>query len=482
MANWGIEINNFNGGFSPKWYAESYPSYGNKNQAGAMTNADISNPGYLTQGPGLTTLTNGTEAGAITTLIKGVTKEPPVSGACYGTGGRILNRIGSTAVVNTGSFPHTISASGFSDEDGEDVCHYKGNVYYSFNEGVVQGDIGIYDKATTFNDDWGSTVPSGAAQLQYGPHQIIVGGNDIMYIANGVYVASWDGTTFIPQALDLPTGAVVQSLAWNQDRLYIAANTSTLVGTNKPTASVYIWDTVSSSWETEIRLMGNVGALHNKNGTVFVWYRDMSDTTGGFKMGYINGAGITDIANYTGGVPAYYQVTDYKDFILWVSSDLIYAWGSGNKDLQVKLFQWADGGYSTVGGLVCPFGDIVLVASNQSTSYKVAKFSGYDVNSSWKSLMFDITWSGSISKIEKIRFNFEQLATGARVDWKLLNNRGETIYSDIISYAKLGAVTTAFYPLNGKVQENFRVELDYTNGDTTNTVKIKNCKIYGGTD
>ena len=70
---YGIEITNFNGGFAPAWYKETYPSYGNKNQAGTMLNCDISNPGYMCQGSGLSTLTAGTQAGAITTLLKGIT-------------------------------------------------------------------------------------------------------------------------------------------------------------------------------------------------------------------------------------------------------------------------------------------------------------------------------------------------------------------------------------------------------------------------
>lgn len=95
---------------------------------------------------------------------------------------------------------------------------------------------------------------------------------------------------------------------------------------------------------------------------------------------------------------------------MWSSSGLIYAYGSGDKDLPLKFFQLADGGYSTVGGLACPFGTPV-VASNETTNYKLAKFSGYDTNSYWKSLMFDITGAGKTSKIDSIRFNFETLET-----------------------------------------------------------------------
>jgi hypothetical protein len=280
-----------------------------------------------------------------------------------------------------------------------------------------------------------------------------------------------------PQALDLPTGSVVQSLAWNNGKVWVAAIKPNLSGSNKVVGSLYIWDGTSDSWEYEIPLMGAIGALHVKNGVLFVFYQDIT-STGGYKLGYYSDGAIVDVANYSGGLPAFYQVTDYKDYIIWNSNGSLFAFGAGDKDLPTKLFQLADGGYATVGGVACPFGT-PIIASNLTTSYQLAKFSGYDTTSSWKSLMFDITGSGSVSKINSVRINFEKLESGARVDWSLVNNQGVTVYSDTISYAKLGAMTTARYPLNGKIAENFRIELNYANGSTSKTVNLKSIKVFG---
>ena len=477
---WQRNIENISlGGFAPAWYKETYPSFGNKNHFASMVNLDLTNPGFIQQGPGLANLTNGTQAAAVTTLIKGALDFAVTSDLTYGIGGAKLYSFSSTAVTSGATFPHTIDKAAVTGELGEDVAYYQGNLYYSYNHSGSAGDIGKYDLATTFDDDWGSTVPTGFAALTSNPHQIIVGGNDVMYFANGRYVGSYDGTTFQPLALDLPAGTVIQSIAWMNDRLWIAANKNSLTGSNKNSASVYIWDGTTNSWETEIKLMGSVGGFHVKNGTLFVFYQDIT-STGGYKLGYVNGGGITDVANYTGGLPAFYQITDYKDFIIWNSNGLIFAFGSGDKDLPIRLFQLADGGYATVGCVVCPFGT-PIIASFETTSFKLAQFSGFDVVSSGKSLNFDITGDGRVSQIECVRFNFETLASGARLDWKLLDNGGRTIYSDIISFTKLGAVTTTYYPLKHNA-ENFRVEIDYASGSTTNSVKIKGIKSYGGSN
>jgi hypothetical protein len=119
-----------------------------------------------------------------------------------------------------------------------------------------------------------------------------------------------------------------------------------------------------------------------------------------------------------------------------------------------------------------------MVASNQSTSYKLAKFSGYDTACYWKSLMFDVLQDNKLAVLTKVIVNFEQLAANARVDLSLVNNKGTIVFTDTISNTKLGAATNYHMPLNIST-ENFRIQFDYTNGNTTNPVKIKNVLIYG---
>lgn len=575
---YSININDITlGGFSPQHHNETYPSYGNKNSAGKMTNIDMTNAGFIQQGQGLANLTNGTQASAITTLIKGALDFAASSDLTYAVGGTRLYSLSSTTVTSNASFPHTIAKAVVTGEAGEDVGLFQGRLYYTYNHTstrgdsttqfditntsgttyrytydatgtdpvitaitfpvgsqvtitgtnfaagnngtftvtasaanyfevdnpagaaesnktigsgsitILAGDIGKYDLVTTFTDAWGSTVPSGMGSLVGGvPHQIVIGGNDKMYISNGRYITSYDGTTLIPQALDLPVGTVIQSIAWMSDRIWIAANRTNLTGSNKNSASIFIWDGTTDSWESEIKLMGTVGGLHIKNGVMFVTYQDITNT-GGYKLAYVQGASVTDIANFTGALPAFYQITDYKDFFLWNSNGDLWAFGSGDKDLPVRLFQMADGGHATVGCLVCPFGTPIVASWDAGSNYRLAKFSGYDTNSSWKSTIFDITGDTKNTGIDSIRFNFEALTSGARVDWKLVNNQGVTIYPtpasgntvETISFAKMGAKTSAYYPLNGLLAENFRVELDYSSGSASATVQVKNVKIFG---
>lgn len=479
---WKINIDGPSlGGFAPLWFNETYPSYGNKNQAGAMQNVDLTNAGFLTQGPGATALTNGTQAGAVTTLIKSILDRAVTSDATYGIGGNLLHKITSATVVDDATWPHTIDKAAVTAEDGEDGVLYQGNLYYLYNHSGSAGDIGKYNLDATFDDDWGSTVPTGMAALTNNPHPAALGGNDTFAFGNGAAVGAYDGTTLDTTALDLPTNTVVVDIKWSQDRWWITANYTNLTGANKNPASVFIWDGVSESWEDEIPLGGTAGGSHIKNGALLQFYRDIR-STGGYKLGQISGGGVTDLATYDGELPNFGQITDFKDFVMWLSDDDVFAFGSGNSELPVRLFQYASTTHGEGGALANPFGTLLGASWDASTSYNLAKFSDYTVTSSWKSLVFDVTGQGKSSHIDTIRINFEQLAANARVDWKLLDNQGRTVYSDIISNTKLGAVTTAWYNLNGKIAENFRLEFDFTNGNTTNPVKIKNARIHGRTE
>jgi len=490
MANWRINIDNPSlGGLAPQAFHESYPSFGNKNQAGSMQNMDLTNPGYIDQGPGWAILTNGDSNGVVTTLIKGIVDSTIASNTTYGVGGTELYKFSNTTVTSDGTWPHTIDKAAVTGETGEDVAYYKGALYYSYNHSGSAGDIGKFDLSSTFDDDWGSTTPTGAAALEDALHPFANGGNDILYFGNGRYVGDYDGTTFDPQALDLPEDASVYDIKWFNDKLWILANRPDLsIGSvNKVTGSIYVWDGVSSSWELEIPLIGGGGALHVYNGTMFVFYDNSSLApygAGESHIGYINGSSIVDLGSVNGALPYYYQVTSYKGFILWIpGNEFVYAWGSGGVGLPNRIFQYSEGsGSAILGGIATPF--LVPILATNATN--LSKISGVDTDCNWKSLIFDITgYSKEHSSIDGVRFNFESLGSGARVDWSLVDNAGRTIYSDTVSQVKGSAgnnqhsLTTAYFPLPGLNAENFRVELNYSNGSTTQSVKIKRIMVYG---
>ncbi len=451
--NWQILINNLSlGGYAPAYWKSTYGSYGNNNMAISMSSSDLINPSYLTQGPGLTVIT-----GTVTDLIRGIHPTVVSANKTYGIGSDGIYDITATAV----SLVATIGAA-----TGEDVALYAGHAKFSYGTNVVD-----YDLGSQWNKSWWTAVAGGGALTSGVPHPTEVAGTSgVFYVANGRYVAQWNGTTADDDAFDTKdSDSVICDIRWNQNRLWIAANKPNVSGRNE--GSIYSWDGNAISWENQIKIEGEIGSLYVKNGVTYVFYKK-NLSQGVCTLGYVDGIQIKDLTNYYGSLPKYYQVTEYEDFILWVSGTdgKTFAFGAGDNSLNGRLFQLSQAG---TGGIANPFGTPIFA---YTTSVK--KFSGYDKNSYWKSVQYDVTGDGKESMIDEISFNIEVMATGAGLTWSLVNNRGITKSTDTITYTKNGTNTHIEFTPKCKT-DNFRMELAFSNGSTSNPVCIKSIKIKG---
>ena len=474
-----IVINRFDG-LVPGYWKNPNPSFGNAGHASDLQHVDLTDPSVLTQGPGLVDLTAGTQAGAVTTLIKGIQRISIDGTYIYGTGGNKFYRITTSAVSNSGDWPHTIDKAAVTAELGEDVCYYKGNYYYSYNHSASQGDVGRYTGAA-FDDDYMSTIPTTAGVLVGGvPHQMVVGGDDKMYIANGHYVASLETTTFTAQALNLPIGEQISSLVWDHNRIYAFSNIPNTATNTYMNGSIYLWDTNATSWEYQITVPGKTGGSFSKNGIVYFFYQDVSSSAQ-FKLAYVDGNAIKDVAQFSGTLPGYHQVIINDNHITWLSAGEVWAWGAASNDLPVKLFQYADGGHINSGGITNAFGTPIMASQDASTNYRVAKFSGYDVNAQWKSITYDLSTTRGTAYIDRIMVETEALAVGAACDMTITYDYGsgtETATTVQIAYDASDTTKTRWVVnRKGIGIENFRVDLAWANGSATNPVKIRKIMI-----
>jgi len=468
-----ITFKDFYSGFSPIAHLNSLTEKGTSGHASAMVNADILD-GNLTQGQGLANLTNGTQAGAISELINFIYDKAVAADVTYGIGTTKLFKISSTAVTNDGTFPHTITGCA----DGESVVVVGGKLYYFYNKSSG-GEIGQYDLSSTFDDDWGSTIPTGKAALQKAPHPSAVK-EDIIIFGNGRYLGTYfnDNTTLDVDKLDFGTENEVDDVLFFANQWWIAVN-SNITGTNKSQGQIFIYDggAISSilSDETGVGLQ-RIGWLYNLNGIIYVCYQDLS-TTGGYKIGWINGRQIKPLAYFTGSLPNFAQKTLYKNTILTVSNGLIYSFGATIDDFPIQISQIADGGYSNVGALSAPFGT-PMVASCESTTYKLAKFSGYETTSSWRSIIIPLITGRYKGFIDRIVVLTNSLGANARADLQLETNQNTAnsgTAKQITGTAKRRHIFQGF----GSAIEDFRIFINFANGSTSNNVSIRRIDVEG---
>src|SRR3990167_6250085 len=392
IKKWPIKIDRHRG-FCPKYYENSYPSFGNKGQAGDMRNMSLMDPSVLSPGPGMAELTNGDQGGAVTTLIKGILRHAVSADVSFAVGGAKLYKFSSTAVNSGGSpsWPRTITDNG--SELGEDVCYYQSKLYYSYNQTGAVGNIGQYDLSSTFDDDWYETVATSGAALQSAPHQMINGGGAVMYITQGIYIATLDGTTASPQGLDFFVNAQVVTISWNYNRVICGVNRPNLTGATANQSAVYRWDGFSTSWEGDpIEVNGRIGAFYTKNGITYIWYEEFEAGTARLKFGMLSSGRIEPIRSFSGSLPLYYQVGGLGDFIIWLSGQRLYAFGPLSGEIKSDMFQLMSPQYATAGGLATPFGK-VLIASNATTNYSLEYESGYATDAYYYTLLWQTAHS-----------------------------------------------------------------------------------------
>ncbi len=467
-------------GFAPAYFANSWSYIGNVGDSNDHTDIDTSDPNILTQGGGTTPLTNGTQAGSVSTLIGSILKTSTSADVSWACGGNKIYKISSTAVVNSGGYPMTIDKGAVTGETATDLIFYKSNLYVFYNHSGSIGDIAKLTLSTdTLDVTWGTITATGAGALISAPHYAVLGGNDKVGFTNGNYVGTIDSSTLNTMALDFFTDSQAVSISFNNNYYVVGVNRPNVSGSNFNQSAIYNWDGISPSWQGDpIEVPGRIGALYTKNGTTFVWWQD-GIGTGTCNFGYVNGTVLSPLKRYDGSLPNQAQVGEYYGFIAWLSGAELFLYGSGDVDLEVKMFQYLTAPYSTGGAIASPFGTLLISSTGTGTPtyYSLAKESGYSILSSWMTPSFDLSGYGSSAIIDKIKIYTETIGTGGICVPTLYYNNTTSNYKTLDSLVagktEHLCMTTAL-PLN-----NFKLGFNWSTGSISAPVKIRRVYISG---
>lgn len=471
-----ITLKDFHEGVSPALHLDALTELGSAGHASVMTNCDVLTPKKLTQGPGLSNLTNGTQAGAMVGNITFIMDRPASSGVTYGMGPTRLYQITPTTLSSGGSpsWPRTVTDM----TDGESCIEFGGFLFYFFNEASA-GECGRYDLASTFDDDYMSTVPTGAAALQVAPHPVAKK-EDIMVFGNGRYLGTFilSTTTLDATKLDFGVNTQVADVAFHANQWWVAVNEG-ITGTNRNHASLFLYDAsgISNILFDEVGVgVQRIGWILPVNGVMFVCWQDLA---GDNAIGYVSGRSLKPLGFFTGNLPTYEKKTLYNNFIIFASSGLIYAAGASIDGVPFALSQLADAGHPTDGGLAAPFGT-PMIASLDGSNYRIATFSGYDTNCDWRSIIFDVMDGSDYGFIDKITVLTNHLASGASVAMTLQINQAQTTSGTMTidtDSQRRHVFTSRNHDLD-KI-EDLRVRFDFSGGSTSNNVVIRKVVLDG---
>ncbi len=362
----------------------------------------FSRPGMLLQGPAPANVTN-------VSVVDAMLKNGVGNGIdAYVIGGTKLHKIlsGDGTVTNAGAWPHTIVAAapnhaGHLSVSGQDtIVYYIGNTKYLFYSWVdnTDGDIGRYDLAATFDDDFMTTVPTGFSATGFTnttlkPMPMIVGDDNILYVANGRYVASFNGQigangTINYQALDLPSDYIITSFAKLKNFLVIYAykGATNSGGSNyKTETTAFFWDYVSDSFTFAYPLPGNyVNGGFSFNNTVgcFVYGENYGlgiSPQKNSKLVLFNGEIFKTLVNFPESIPGHGGVETFDNVIQWNAEGKIYQYGSpiiGVGEGALNIITTVNGGTTPEGMLRAFTANFPFASAGTTTNGGLQSFNG----------------------------------------------------------------------------------------------------------
>lgn len=465
-----IEFADFNQGNAPLAHLDDKTFIGNRGQSSDAKADVISKPGFITQSPALADLTNGTQAGVVSELIRFILDKPTAVDTTYAIGTTKLFKVSSTAVASGGSpsWPQTVTSMA----EGESVVRLKANLYGFYNTASAGDILKMPLSSETVDNDWGSTTDQA---LENAPHPSAVK-EDIMVFGNGRYLGVYveGAATLDVQKLDFGEGSEVVDVVFHSNIWWIAVN----FGEGKR-GQIYLYDgsAISNTLSDEAGVGDqSIGFLYVLNGIVYVAYEDKSSD--GFNIGYMSGSTIKPIRYFKGALPDYRQKALYKNTILFVSGEDIWSCGASVEQLPIQISKLADGGHATVGGIASPFGTPLIASSDGGSNHRLAKFSGYATDSDWKSVFVDLTSGRKLGNVSTVIVMTKALGADARCDITLEGNQG-AVTSSAFTVTGTGATRHVFRTIDLNAVEDVRVVVDYTNGDTTNDCPVRKVILEG---
>lgn len=410
------------------------------------------NLGYASPGFGPTDATNVSVVDAI--LRHSATDG--VNGKAYFIGGTKLHQLTiiSNTITTPTTFPHAISGATL----GQECVFYDINVagtrtqklLYSWKDGS-NGNIGVYDKSTTFDDDWMSTIPANAATFDTNEdHSLIVGADDILYVGDGNNVHAIDGATGADATLSknvliLPKEYVITGFARLEPRLLCIFAHSNLSGDsfNRSKATAFFWNYLDEDPERVIDLDDNfVRGAFEFDGTIgcFTSGRraDKNTNNRSSRLKLWNGSKFKEIVSYIGDVPLNGGVDILGDMIMWNSDGVLFSYDSPFKGQPIGLNRLAEGtgaSENLEGVLVSLSKALQVMSTGATTAGGLQKIdTNYFEQASMATVLAKPVWpTGKQGIIKRIITKYGNIASGGLTITLQLKNRAGTVLSDFIT-------------------------------------------------
>ncbi len=483
MSKWKIEIKAPFGGYCFDWYKDSNNIYGASNEANDMLNIDNSCMSFIRQGYSQQSLGNVSQ---LDTFFHGNTsrgwvvstsnellllKDFDTTSESFDSKSGLPLSLGTTSVyrANTPKF---------------DTINIDSNYFTFYTKSSGNGDIARssgYDGTPGIDVDWGSTIPTGKAELKptYDNNYCLsryLGG---VVFGNGNYLGKLsDSLVLTPEYIYYGNEEVVFDIESLNGYIYVlTCNDEIRDRITKSTIRLYKKELDEDTELDSFTLNGRISAMIVYNNRLYAFYKYTNSSDNW--IGVLNGNIFQDIKKFDGDLPNSLQCDIYENGILFHNGTKIYHLSQKTVNGEYILTNPISPKYSTINGITS-FQNKLIVGSTNGSSFDVSVYRPRTVSCYWKGITSIVSDPMYYGMIDQIEVDTNKLATGARADLSLYINQ-EATPSKTFTINTVGETRHVFRNIDLSNIKEFYPYISWTNGSATNLCDIRRIIIYGHT-
>jgi len=361
-------------------------------------------------------------------------------------------------------------------------------LFYFYNITGGGGAFGMYDLVDTFDDDWSSTVPAGAAALENAPHPNLPW-NSMLWFGNGRYLGKFNGNlgdngTLSPQFFDLGVGWIITSLFTSQNFLGICAYKPTTAGEYGESA-VFFYDGSAQNWSYKVQIKAErILSSTNSLDGVHLTIRDNNGKLALIKLSDSGYSKIQDLSIEVSGVKYNFENTKGYKINLYNERLLIpvgrnttsavpfglMQYGRINADSPLALFTshlMSTTDSSSVGAANVVGENIIYLSGSVGTTEKIYAISGVIAGNNTATYKGNYSDFGQNVRINYIKVYFKPLISGNRATVGLDIDYGSSLVLGIgsgnINYGNDAAITKKRWDIK-RLCHSFRPTIEWLSG------------------
>lgn len=327
---------------------------------------------------------------------------------------------------------------------------FKGDVYAS-----SQGDIALLDgtNLSTLDHDWWTNTKSKSALQTDQRHDLVVI-EDTLYIPDGNSIHTWDGTTAVEDAIQIPTDMNIITATKHpngRDLIVFASRSKNYSHTLRVEARVYVIDTNTSEFISETSLDDQVEGVIDVGGGYFI--------TSGDVFGILNGSSVDLIRKITKpSTAAVYKpkMTNFDGVVMVVDNNAVLAYGDLNGLGDIPFYPYYNNDNQNEIKAILAIGSKQLLVAYSTNTLKKLDFNNSDGVARAKTGKLKFPGKVWIRKIEV--FLESALSSGSQHSLLIANEAGSEQSLGSMNYSSDGAIKSKEFWCNMLLKElNFVV-------------------------